>query len=133
MPRFTQHDKKQYLAKMLQRLEEIMKVTLSEVIVWLVVGALAGSLAGIIVTRKKEGFGRYANLGIGLIGALIGGFIFDLLNIDLGLGNISVSFEDLASAFLGSLIFLAGLWYTLKLRKQKTTSKISSTDNSKVP
>lgn len=110
-----------------------MKVTLSEVIVWLVLGALAGSLAGIIVTRKKEGFGRYVNLGIGLIGALIGGFIFDLLNIDIGLANVSVSFEDLLSAFIGSFIFLAGLWYMLKLRKQKTTSKISSTDNSEVP
>ena len=72
-----------------------MNVTLSEVIVWLVVGALVGSLAGIVVTRKREGFGRYANLGVGLVGALIGGFIFDLFNVDMGLGSFMVTVEDL--------------------------------------
>ena len=86
-----------------------MDVTLGEITVWLIVGALAGSLAGFVVTRKKGGFGRYANLGLGLVGALIGGLIFDVLNIDLGLGQLSVSFEDLLSAFLGSLIFLGAL------------------------
>ena len=43
-----------------------MEITIIEVVVWLVVGALAGSLTGIVITRKKEGFGRYANLGVGL-------------------------------------------------------------------
>ena len=96
-----------------------MSITLSEVIVWLIVGALSGSLIGMVVTRKREGFGRYVNLGVGLAGALIGGLIFDLLNIDLGLGSVSVSLEDLLSAFVGSLLFLLGIWYARKLRMKK--------------
>jgi uncharacterized membrane protein YeaQ/YmgE (transglycosylase-associated protein family) len=46
-------------------------MTLSQVIVWLLVGALAGYFTGIAVKRTKEGFGHFTNLGIGLFGALI--------------------------------------------------------------
>jgi len=96
-----------------------MNLTFSEVIVWLIVGALAGSLAGMLVTWKKKGFGRYANIGIGLVGALIGGFIFNLFNIELGFGALKITFEDLLSALAGSLIFLAFLWYFLRRHKEK--------------
>jgi len=96
-----------------------MNITPSELIVWLVVGALSGSLVGMVVTRKKGGFGRYINLGIGLVGALIGGLIFDLFKIDMGLGSLKVTFEDLLSAFIGSLLFLVVLWYIRKSRKKK--------------
>jgi uncharacterized membrane protein YeaQ/YmgE (transglycosylase-associated protein family) len=50
-----------------------MNITLAKVIVWLIVGGLAGSLAGMLVKRTKEGFGRWTNFGIGLVGAIIGG------------------------------------------------------------
>ena len=105
-----------------------MEVTLIELVVWLIVGLLAGSLTGLVVTRRKEGFGRYANLGIGLIGALIGGFLFDILKIDLGLANVSVSVEDLVSALVGSVLFLAALaygrrWYRKKADRAKAASK----------
>lgn len=86
-----------------------MSITLSQIIVWLIVGALAGSFTGMVVTRKKEGFGRLTNLGVGLAGALIGGALFDLLNIDLGLGQIQVTFEDLIAAFAGSLLLLLAI------------------------
>ena len=89
-----------------------MEVTVIELVVWLVVGMLAGSLTGLVVKRRKEGFGKFTNLGVGLAGALIGGFIFDLLRIDLGLANISISVEDIASAFIGSLLFLAVFFYS---------------------
>lgn len=86
-----------------------MGITVGELLVWLVVGLLAGSFAGMAVKRKREGFGRYTNLAIGLAGALIGGFLFDLLRIDLGLAQISVSLQDVLAAFVGSLLFLAAL------------------------
>ena len=101
-----------------------MHITISELVVWLVVGALAGSLAGMVVTRKKGGFGRYVNLGIGLVGALIGGLVFDLFNIDLGLGSLAITFEDLLSAFVGSLFFLAVLWFLIRSRRKKKAHKI---------
>ena len=96
-----------------------MNVTVTQIIVWLIVGALAGSLTGAIVMRKRAGFGRYINLGIGLVGALIGGFLFHLLNIDLGLEDLSIRFEDLVSAFVGSLIFLIVVWLVRRLLRKK--------------
>ena len=87
-----------------------MAFTWQELLVWLVVGALSGSLAGLVVKRRKEGFGRLRNLGIGLAGALIGGILFNLLRIDLGLADISISLQDIVSAFVGALILLAIVW-----------------------
>ena len=95
-----------------------MPISTSEIIVWLVVGALAGSATGMLVTRSRGGFGRLANLGIGLVGAILGGLIFNVFRIDLGLQNISISLQDLVSAFAGSLIFLAVLrWYRSRRAK----------------
>ncbi len=82
-------------------------------------GALAGSFTGMVVKRAKEGFGRFTNLGIGLIGALIGGSIFRAFNIDLGLGDLAITLEDLLSALIGSLIFLGMLWIMQKRSKDK--------------
>ncbi len=89
--------------------------TLDELIVWLVVGALAGAFTGLVVKRHKRGFGALANLSLGLVGALIGGFLFKLLRLDLGLGRIAVSLDDLVAAFVGALIFL-GLVRLLRRR-----------------
>lgn len=93
-----------------------MSISLQQIIVWLVVGAIAGSLAGMIVKRSKQGFGRFTNLGIGLVGAVVGGFLFWLLGIDLGLGDISVSLEDIFAAFVGSIVFLILLRWIRKAR-----------------
>ena len=95
-----------------------MNVTFDQIIIWLIVGALAGSLVGVLVKRKKEGFGWITNLGIGLVGAIIGGGLFHVFKIDLGLGAIVVNFEDLISAFVGSLLFLGVVWLVKKFRKR---------------
>jgi uncharacterized membrane protein YeaQ/YmgE (transglycosylase-associated protein family) len=87
-----------------------MRPYLGPIIVWLIVGGLAGTLAGRLVTFKKEGLGRWTNLSVGLVGALIGGGLFKLFHIDLGLGEINITFEDLIAAFFGSLLFIA-LWW----------------------
>ncbi len=86
-----------------------MQITFVQIIVWLIIGALAGSLVGTVIKRTREGFGRWTNLGVGLIGAAVGGFLFDLFQIDLGLGELAISFENLLAAFMGPLIFLAGV------------------------
>ncbi len=95
-----------------------MNITFGQILVWLIVGALAGSFTGMIVKGSKKGFGTYTNVGIGLAGALIGGILFKLFNINLGLGTIAVSFEDLIAAFVGSLLFLGILWGVQKYRKK---------------
>jgi uncharacterized membrane protein YeaQ/YmgE (transglycosylase-associated protein family) len=96
-----------------------MILTFADLLVWMIVGMIAGSLAGVAVKRTKEGFGRYMNMGIGLVGALIGGFLFDLLRIDFGLENIAISLQDIVSAFVGSLLFLAALYYGRRWYKKK--------------
>lgn len=83
-----------------------MHVSIEQIIVWLVVGAIAGTLLGAVVKRSKKGFGAATNLGIGLVGALIGGLLFRLLGLDLGLGKIAVSLEDIVAATVGSILFL---------------------------
>jgi len=82
-------------------------MNLGQLVSFLIVGALAGWLVGGLVTRRREGFGHALNLLCGLVGALLGGGIFNLLHINLGLGSIVVSLEDLVAAFLGALLFLA--------------------------
>jgi len=100
-----------------------MNITLNEFLVWLIVGALAGWAAGLVVKRKKEGFGRWTNLGIGLVGALIGGLLLNLLEflfgLDLSLGELVIRYQDLLAAFFGSLIFLIGLWFFRRRRVKK--------------
>ena len=95
-----------------------MNITFGQILVWLIVGALAGSFTGMVVKRSKKGFGIYTNLGIGLVGALLGGLLFKLFDINLGLGAIAVSFEDLIAAFAGSLIFLGILRAVQKSRRK---------------
>lgn len=87
-----------------------MTITLSKIIVWLVIGAIGGTLAGALVRWQREGFGWWSNLGIGLVGALVGGIIFSLFNILPGLDGISISLRDIVSAFIGSILFLLALW-----------------------
>ena len=81
-----------------------MSIPIGKIVVWLIIGALAGTLAGRLMTFSKRGFGLWANVGIGMVGAVVGGLIFRLLHIDLGLGEIKITFEDLISAFVGSLL-----------------------------
>lgn len=96
-----------------------MDLTLGKFIVWLIVGGLAGTVAARVVTFKREGLGRITNVGVGMVGALIGGLIFNILGIDLGLGNLGVTFEDLIAAFLGSLLLIVVWWSVRKVWPKK--------------
>lgn len=95
-----------------------MEITIGKVIAWVVAGILAGSLTGMLVTRSRKGFGHLGNLTIGLIGGLIGGSLFEIFGISLGLDDIRVSLQDLVAAFIGSLLFLLIVW-ALKRRSQR--------------
>jgi uncharacterized membrane protein YeaQ/YmgE (transglycosylase-associated protein family) len=90
--------------------------SLAQFITWIVMGLLGGSLAGLIITRERKGFGLARNLGLGLAGAIVGGLLFRLLGLLPGLDQISISLRDVVAAFVGSLIVLAaiGLWQRLQ-------------------
>ena len=48
------------------------------IISWIIVGAIAGWLAGLLV-RGDESLGIIGKIGLGIVGAVVGGFIANLL------------------------------------------------------
>jgi len=93
-------------------------MNIGQIIVWIIVGGFAGTLAGRAVTFKKQGLGRWVNLLVGMIGAAIGGELVKLFRIDFGLGELKVTFEDLIAAFLGALLVIF-LWRIIARFKAK--------------
>ena len=98
-------------------------MNIGKLIAWLIIGALAGTLAGRLVTLSKEGLGRWTNIGVGLVGAVIGGFLFNLFDFDLGLGAIEITFEDLIAAFSGSILFIILWWVYDKMSAKRKQEK----------
>ncbi len=75
-------------------------MVLETLLIWLVVGAIAGWLAGLIV--KGYGFGLIGNIVVGIIGAVIAGWLFPKLNIPLGTGWVGA----IISSAIGAVILL---------------------------
>ena len=73
---------------------------LIDFIIWLIVGAAAGWIAGIVV--KGAGFGPLGNIGLGILGSVISGIIFPLLGIAFIPGLIG----DVVYAAIGAIILL---------------------------
>ena len=69
-------------------------------IAWLVIGAVAGWLAGTFV--KGGGFGLIGDIVVGIIGAFIGGWLAGVLHIHLGSGWIT----SIITAALGAILLL---------------------------
>jgi uncharacterized membrane protein YeaQ/YmgE (transglycosylase-associated protein family) len=82
-------------------------MTLTGLILFLLIGALAGWLAGVIT--KGSGFGVAGNILVGIVGAFLGGFCFRLLGI-VAFGLLG----QLIFAVLGALLFL---WLLSFIRK----------------
>jgi uncharacterized membrane protein YeaQ/YmgE (transglycosylase-associated protein family) len=70
------------------------------IIVWLIVGAIAGWLAGMVV--KGGGFGLIGDIIVGIVGALIAGWLLPQLGIVIGTGIIAAIID----AFIGAVILL---------------------------
>jgi uncharacterized membrane protein YeaQ/YmgE (transglycosylase-associated protein family) len=100
-----------------------MTINIDLVLGWLIIAALAGGLAGLLATRKKEGFGRFQNLVVGLVGTLIGvGTIYllkklSLLKSDIISGGVLIRWQDLIAACIGAFLFLTVMHF---LRKRKS-------------
>jgi uncharacterized membrane protein YeaQ/YmgE (transglycosylase-associated protein family) len=71
------------------------------IIAWLVVGLIAGWLAGLVM--KGGGYGLIGDIVIGIVGAFVGGFVFSLIT-----GGGSAGFwGSIAVAFVGAVILIA--------------------------
>jgi uncharacterized membrane protein YeaQ/YmgE (transglycosylase-associated protein family) len=78
------------------------------IIAWLVIGAIAGFLAGKIV--EGGGFGLIVDIIVGIVGAVIGGYLAGVLGISMGGGFIS----SIIVAVIGAVILL----FVLRLIKR---------------
>ena len=71
-----------------------------ELLVFLIVGAVAGWLAGQLV--KGGGYGLIGDIIVGIVGSYIAGFLFPRLGISLGAGIVG----EIISAAIGAIILL---------------------------
>ena len=70
---------------------------------WLIVGVIVGWLAGMVI--KGRGFGLIGNIVVGVIGALIGGWLAGaVLNIHNPISGFNLT--TFIVAFLGAVILL---------------------------
>ena len=74
---------------------------------WIVVGLIAGWLAGQVM--KGGGYGTVADIILGLLGGVLGGWIFEKLGVSVGSGMIG----SIIVAFIGAVI-LVGITRLLK-------------------
>jgi uncharacterized membrane protein YeaQ/YmgE (transglycosylase-associated protein family) len=91
--------------------------SINQIVVWIIIGLLGGSSAGLLITRERKGFGILRNLGVGLVGALVGGLVFRLFGIFPGLDKIAISLRDVVAAVIGSLLVLALIWLWQRFQK----------------
>ena len=76
-------------------------------VVWIVVGLIAGWLAGLVM--KGGGYGIMVDIVLGILGGIVGGWVFGLLGIWPGGGMIG----SIIVAFVGAVI-LVGITRLLK-------------------
>lgn len=75
-------------------------MTTEGLLIFLIVGAIAGWLAGMIV--KGGGFGLIGDIVVGVIGAFIAGWLFPRIGFHLGTGIAA----SIVSAMIGAIVLL---------------------------
>src|SRR5579859_6717695 len=91
-----------------------------QVITWVIIGLIAGLLAGLLVRGRRNGF--MSSVVVGLLGALLGGFLFTVLHIQVPTvfsGGITLAWADIFVAFIGAVIILVlfGGFYRARSRR----------------
>ena len=73
------------------------------IIVWIIIGAVAGWLAGSLV--KGGGYGLVGDIVVGIIGAFLGGWLAGVLGIHIGGGLLA----SIVTATLGAIVLIVVL------------------------
>jgi uncharacterized membrane protein YeaQ/YmgE (transglycosylase-associated protein family) len=76
------------------------------VIAWIVIGLLAGWLATKILGGRG---GLFRNLAVGLVGAIVGGFLFEKLKVEV----VPDFWGNLITATIGAVVFLL-IWRAIR-------------------
>lgn len=76
-------------------------MTLTSIVTWIIVGGIAGLLAEWLIGGIHTGC--IGTVIVGIIGAFIGGWLFQVLHISLGLSGLV---GDIVTAFVGAAVLL---------------------------
>ena len=71
------------------------------IISWIILGLIAGFIGSKIVNRQGQGF--WLDIVLGIVGALVGGFLFDLLGAT---GVTGLNIYSMIVAIIGSIVVL---------------------------
>ena len=71
------------------------------IISWIVLGLIAGFVGSRIVGREGQGF--WLDITLGIVGALVGGFLFDLFGAS---GVTGLNIYSMIVAVVGSIVVL---------------------------
>ena len=82
------------------------------IISWIILGLIAGFIGSKIV--ESEGQGLWLNIALGIVGALVGGFLFDLFGAS---GVSGLNIYSMIVAIVGSVIVLL-IYNTLTGRRR---------------
>ena len=84
-------------------------MSIESILVWILLGAVAGWIAGLIV--KGKGFGTSGNIVIGILGSFLGGWLGEQFGVS-GTVTGGLSLPSIGTAVLGAvvLLFLIGLF-----------------------
>lgn len=75
-------------------------MTAEAILIWLIVGGIAGFLAGVIV--KGYGFGLVGNIVIGIVGAFLASFLLPRIGLFTGADIVG----QIIAATIGAVILL---------------------------
>jgi len=78
---------------------------IQSIVVMLLIGAIAGWLAGLIL--KGSGMGLLINIIVGIVGAFIGSYLFTLIGFSVGSGLLGAVITSTAGAVV--LLFIIGI------------------------
>jgi uncharacterized membrane protein YeaQ/YmgE (transglycosylase-associated protein family) len=73
---------------------------LQTILIWVIVGGIAGWLAGLVV--RGFGFGLVGNIIVGILGAAIAGWLFGAIGFSFFPGILNT----ILTAFIGAVILL---------------------------
>lgn len=83
-----------------------------DIIAWIILGAIAGWLAGMLVSGD-EGLGVIGHIVLGIVGALVGGFLANALGFGSGReGGDVVNLQSVIVAIIGAVlvVWVVGLF-----------------------
>lgn len=76
-----------------------------QVLTWVIIGLIAGLFAGMLIRGQRYGF--VSSVVVGLLGALVGGFLVSILGIQIPVsGGITLAWADILVAFVGAVLIL---------------------------